>query len=300
MADATPNNNVDVPAPVLPDANPSRDNHTALYAAVEKALYALPSKFKTDLSISGVLATDIFTFNTAFAATIEYQVVQALNEMRDEWDAERRYSTYSFIRQAQQFPDVILKTTVPDAQPPILMGIELKSWYVLAKEKEPSFRFAVTPAVCCPQDLMVVYPWALENVLSGSPHLYAPFVIKAREAAEYRNNYWRSTIRANDTDALTLSAETTCYPVKSDRINDVPSRDTGNNFGRIARTGLMDEYIAAMFGQTLSGIPIEGWVTFFKLFTESAVQKDAVATLERRLKQALKLKFPDPLCATIG
>ena len=30
------------------------------------------------------------------------------------------------------------------------MGIELKGWYVLAKEREPSFRQKVTPAACSP------------------------------------------------------------------------------------------------------------------------------------------------------
>lgn len=30
------------------------------------------------------------------------------------------------------------------------MGIELKGWHVLAKEREPSFRYKVTPAACSP------------------------------------------------------------------------------------------------------------------------------------------------------
>jgi hypothetical protein len=49
------------------------------------------------------------------------------------------------------------------------MGIELKGWYVLAKEKEPSFRYKVTLTVCAPADLLVVVPWALSNVISGRP-----------------------------------------------------------------------------------------------------------------------------------
>ena len=44
------------------------------------------------------------------------------------------------------------------------MGIELKGWYVLAKEKEPSFRYKVTPAVCAPADLLVVVPWAYRYI----------------------------------------------------------------------------------------------------------------------------------------
>ena len=276
------------PLPLTPDAVAQAD-HSELYAAVSRALYALPSKFRTDLNISGVLASDIFTFNTAFAATIESQVVAALNAMRDEWDTGS-YAAYSFARQSQQFPDVILRTNVPGIDPPVLMGIELKSWYVLAKEKEPSFRFDVTPAVCAPEDLLVVYPWALESVLSGSPRLYDPFVVKARAAAEFRNIYWRDTIRGRAADSLTLSAETSCYPLKSDRINDVPSGDTGKNFGRVARTGLLDAYKKATFSQTLSGIPLDGWVTFFKMYTENAAAEQVTASLEKRLKQALEKK----------
>ena len=285
---------LDVPAALKPNADAAPSDHADLYAAVQNALYTLPSKFKTDLSISGVLASDIFTFNTAFAATIESQVVVALNAMREEWD-KGSYSAYSFVRQSQQFPDVILKTGVPGVDPPILMGIELKSWYVLAKEKEPSFRFDVTPAVCGPEDLLVIYPWALESVLSGSPRLYDPFIVKARDAAEFRNAYWRDTIRAGDANALTLSTETSCYPVKSDRINDVPLNDTGKNFGRVARTGMLDDYKKRTFSQTLSGIPLDGWVTFFKLYTENVSSEQVTASLERRLRQAMKAKFPDPL-----
>ena len=69
-----------------------------------------PSYFKTDLRISGVLATDLFTFNSSLGATIEAQVVEALNAIRGSWDPEQRYAAYSFVRQSQRFPDVILRT----------------------------------------------------------------------------------------------------------------------------------------------------------------------------------------------
>ena len=39
-----------------------------------------------------------------------------------------------------------------------LLGIELKGWYVLSKEGEPSGRYKVTPAACAPQDLLVIVP----------------------------------------------------------------------------------------------------------------------------------------------
>ena len=47
-----------------------------------------------------------------------------------------RYSTYTFVRQSQTFPDVILRNLADESDPPI-MGIELKGWYLFAKKAEP-------------------------------------------------------------------------------------------------------------------------------------------------------------------
>ena len=51
------------------------------------------------------------------------------------------------------------------------------------KEGEPSFRFTVSPTVCNPQDLMVVVPWVLSNVLSGSPEVFVPYIKSAKYIA---------------------------------------------------------------------------------------------------------------------
>jgi hypothetical protein len=125
----------------------------------------LPSRFQSELVISGVLATDLFAFNSSLGATIEEQFVASLNRLRNLWDPEQRYTLFSFERQPQTFPDVVLRASAPDVKPRVLMGIELKGWYVLAKEREPSFRYKVTPAVCAPGDLLTVVPWALSNVI---------------------------------------------------------------------------------------------------------------------------------------
>jgi hypothetical protein len=39
--------------------------------------------------------------------------------------------------------------------------------------------------------LIVVVPWVLGNVISGSPLLFEPFVESARFAAQYRNYHWQ-------------------------------------------------------------------------------------------------------------
>jgi hypothetical protein len=167
--------------------------HRALYRRVIDALHALPSRFHTSLQIAGISATDLFTLNTPLGAAIESSVVENLNSLRELWDPDGKYEVYSFVRQAQVFPDVRLQTTAPGVAEAdrILMGIELKGWFILAKEGEPSFRYKASPLVCAPQDLLVVFPWGLDEVISGTPRLMRPFVEEARYAAEHRNYYWR-------------------------------------------------------------------------------------------------------------
>ena len=146
------------PNPTEPDPN---WEHLVLWANVKAAIFALPSRFESELVISGVLATDLFAFNSSLGATIEDQVTASLNDLRSVLDPDNQYSLYGFERQPQTFPDVVLRSSGPDITPQIIMGIELKGWYILAKEREPSFRYKVTPAACAPADLLVVVPWTL-------------------------------------------------------------------------------------------------------------------------------------------
>ena len=266
------------PKPTEPKRN---WRHYKLWKAVTKAIYTMPARFESELVISGVLATDLFAFNSSLSATIEEQVVASLNELRSVWDPEQEYPLYSFVRQPQTFPDVVLRTSEPDAETPIIMGIELKGWYALAKEAEPSFRYNVTPAVCAPADLLVVVPWALSKVISGSPQVFAPYVIGARQAAEYRNWYWEHARGGKSKNrGVEMSAATNQYPKKSDPISDKPAIDSGN-FGRIARTRVMDEYIKELLGDTLAGIPLWAWQQFLLLFTENQTTEKIQAGLDR-------------------
>lgn len=252
--------------------------HRQLFDAVKIALFSLPSRFTSDLVISGVLATDLFSFNSSLGATIEAQVVDGLNELRTTWDPEGRYTAYTFVRQSQRFPDVVLRSAISNAD--VLMGIELKGWYALAKEGEPSFRYRVTPNVCAPQDLLVVYPWALSRVISGSPVLFQPYVESARYAALYRNYYWQ-TKKGKGDNGIRLSAVSHYYPQKNEEISDRPNSDSGGNFGRFARTGLMDAFITRLFDEELSGIPLWAWRRFFAIFNERAT----IAEIQQRIEQ---------------
>lgn len=275
------------PQPVQPD---ERWQYFTLYQDVYKALFALPTLFQSDLVISGVLATDLFTFNSSLGATIEAQVAAALNEERALWDPEHKYTLYRFVRQPQTFPDVTLRASAPDIRPQVLMGIELKGWYVLAKEREPSFRYKVTSAVCAPADLLVVYPWSLSNVISGSPRLFEPYVVSAKYAAEYRNYHWRYKKVGNSNGEIRLSSASGYYPIKSSPIADEAVNDKGGNFGRFARTGLMSDYIDKLVGEEIAGIPIKAWQGFLSIFSESWTEEKVIRALDQLASQYAQRK----------
>ena len=224
------------------------------------------------------MATDLHTLNTVLGATIEEQVVHTLNLTRNIWDPDGRYALYNFVRQAQTFPDVLLRRTAGDE---ILMGIELKGWYLLAKEAEPSLRFQVTRNACAAQDLIVVVPWVLDNVISGSPVLFEPFVESARFAAAYRNHHWRYVRRTTLDKEIDVPEGIRPYPRKSDPILDKPKADGGGNFGRLARTGMMDAYKLKLADLPLCGIKSIYWRDFLKTFQEGTTDQRARAALDR-------------------
>lgn len=258
--------------------------HYNLYQAVKNALYSLPSRFESSLRISGVLATDLYAFNSSLSATIEEQVVYSLNSLRSVWDPNQNYALYDFERRPQTFPDVVLKASSQYIKPQIILGIELKGWYVLAKESEPSFRYKVTPAACANADLLVVVPWALSEVVSGTPKVFAPFVVSAKYAAEYKNWYWQHKRTGTSNKSVTLSQVTQNYPTKSDMISDRPVSDSGGNFGRLARTGILDDYIPELFDERLVGIPLSAWQRFLSIFTESNSKVEMNNALEKLAK----------------
>jgi len=266
-------------APVPP---PSRQEPTSsdvdltLYTAVQETLFALPSRFESTLNIEGVLATDLHAFNTSLGASIEEQVVAALNGLRTRWDPDDKYPTYQFVRSPQRFPDVTLRSMIRGDESPPLLGIELKGWYVLSKEGEPSGRYKVTPAACALQDLIVIVPWALSNAVSGRPRLFTPYTESARYVAAYRNWWWQHKREAKTGQTgITMPSVATPYPAqKSDKISDVPESDGGSNFGRIPRLGIMDSYMAELMQNTLSGIPLWAWLDFLRPFAGEATEDD--------------------------
>ena len=242
---------------------PSSWTHYPLWQRVRNAIFACHDHFSTPTNIEGLLATDIYTLNTTLAATIEESFVKTLNDLRSVWDPEKQYETYAFERQAQTFPDVILRKQTNGSD--ILLGIELKGWYLLAKEEVPTFRFTVTEAACALWDFLVVVPWVLSNVLAGTPELYRPFVQTAVYCAQKRNHYWVEERKTRgESREIIVPKGIHPYPQKADNIADKAVSDSGNNFGRLARYGLMDEYIAQMQKSLIRGIAVKHWQSFFK------------------------------------
>jgi hypothetical protein len=247
------------PRPAQP---PTQWQHLSLWEAVRyRVLPQLPLYFRSTIQIGGISATEIYTFGTALSAAIEEEVVRVLNDLRDLWDPQQQYRHARFERQAQRFPDVLL---IDREKSDILFGIELKSWYLLAKEGEPSFRFTVTPKACSLADLLVIVPWAISYVVAGTPVMFEPFIESARYVAEYRNYWWQHMRRTDQDTAIHAPADAKPYPEGREQIADVPTHDPGRNFGRIARIGLMDAYIQRCMELSLLGISIRNWHTFFK------------------------------------
>jgi hypothetical protein len=280
------------PLPAAPtnSGGPAKSwKHRELYDRVLDALHALPARFRTSLRIAGISATDLFTLNTPLGAAIEQSVVESLNSIRELWDPTGQYEVYSFVRQAQVFPDVRLQTTAPGIPDPdrIIMGIELKGWFVLSKEGEPSFRYRATPAACAPADLLVVYPWSLAEVLSGAPRLMRPFVAEARYAAEMRNYYWQYKRQAQNPTVISAPHQAP-YPNKNQKFNDDAASDAGGNFGRVARSAIMEDFIKTLMDEPLAGIPALYWQAFLKIFAEGISGHEIEKKIARLREEANK------------
>lgn len=272
-----------VPAPVR-NLLPKGDPRTKLRSNVVDALASLPFYFTSTINMEGLDAGDLFSMNTLLGGAIEIQTVETLNRIRDVWDPDDEWQEYGFQRFSQSFPDVRLVHPSRPTEP--ALGIELKGWYLLSKEAEPSFRFTATAAACSPWDLIAVVPWSLSNVLSGTPRAHQPFVEQARYAAQMRTYYWKHLRRGNRTlrDAeISVPEGIAPYPPAGQAISDRPAQDGGKNFGRVARVqGLMTKWVAELLDSRVSGIPAQHWIEFLGAFSEST-DSDVVATKVARL-----------------
>lgn len=113
---------------------------------------------------------------------------------------------------------------------------------------------------------------------------------EAKFAAQLRNYHWQSSRTGRGGNAgITLATHRTPYPAqKTDQSSDRADGDGGGNFGRVARYGLLDTFVDATHKQLAAGIPIKAWLKFFKVFSDSARDIEAVLTeLDRLFRMEL-------------
>ncbi len=83
--------------------------------------------------------------------------------------------------------------------------------------------------------------------------------------------------------------------MKSDQVADKPRSDLGGNFGRLARTGIMDQYTAQIGDRFLCGVKIAHWREFLKVFRENADDgqiKQALTAIGDRVRRELASDVP--------
>ena len=255
---------------------PADDERTELREGVVRALRAVPMHFSSTINIEGLSATDLFAMNSLLGGAIEDQTVATLNATRAIWDPNGKWADCEFRRYAESFPDVRLERGTGNEP---LIGIELKGWYLLAKEEMPSFRFRASANAMTVWDLIAVFPWSLSNVISGTPILEPPYIEQAKYAADLRTYYWEHrSAKARPVE----HPETHPYPAPGSSYSDIVHDDAGGNFGRIARVrGLMDDWVADTMQTSLSGIEAHWWVRFLKLFDERSDE----STIRRKFEQ---------------
>ena len=244
------------------DAPDGTWEHYRVWRDVRSAIGLIRKEFNSAISVSGVSACDLHTWGRVLSATVEIEVVKCLNSVRNKWDGQREYAGCSFRRQPERYPDVVL--ACGERREDIILGIEVKSWYVMAKEGEPSFRFKTTLGACPPQDFLLVVPWSLSNVLSGTPIVFDPYLTGTRTVALQRNKWWAGIRESNDIADISVPDGVEPYPGARENIADEPASDAGGNFGRLARMGMFDEYKKLVNSEEVAGVAVSHWQQFLK------------------------------------
>ena len=281
MTDSLPT----APTPPLRAVLPKGVPRSRLVENVREAIRALPFYFGSKTIIEGLDAGDLFSLNSVLGGTIEVQAVSTLNRIRNVWDPDDEWTDYGFERFSQTFPDVRLVNRRDVTAEPLL-GIELKGWYLLSKEKAPSYRYTATRDACSEYDLLVVVPWHLADVLSGTPVVRDPYVEQARYAAEMRNYYWRHQRGTQLGTGIISPPGVHPYPSAKTKTSDKPEKDSGGNFGRVARVrGLMDEFIDKALNTPISGIEARHWIDFFRVFTDASDPEQVEQNMNRLLSR---------------
>lgn len=279
--------------PPFPSSFKAAPELVELRERVIETLFDLPAYFESRTDIHDVDVTDLFALNSALGASIEKQVVRVLNQQRERWD-DGRWTGFKFVRYSQTFPDVRLERPRSSAAPEVAFGVELKGWYLLSKELEPSYRFQAAVRACSELDILAVVPWHFDEVVSGTPTVLSPYIEPARWLAEARN-YWWAHVRRSRSPAgkrgVQVNQKVLPYPAAKMEMHDVPVEDSGGNFGRLARislpsqrpNGVMADFVRQASQLELLGVPVELWLLFLKANIDGRSVSDVRDDLVRKL-----------------
>ena len=227
---------------------------------------------------------------------IESRVVAFLNSHRHLWD-DGVWKEYHFIRSNESFPDVRL-VKVTDTKN-VVLGIELKSWFILSKEGEPSFRYRTAAEACDDGDLLCIIPWYLSDAVCGNPVLSSPWIYSAKAASEATKRHWvylRQTDTPCDLSQRGLDVPKGIKPYMEnarDKTNYKPYVDGGNNFGRLARTGIMDDFVRETLLTDILGIPANNWRLFLKAHTDSGTLNEIQKKIGQITRIPNSVEFDD-------
>lgn len=265
--------------PVLDEADP----RTALQRGVRRALTELPSYFSFDNQVSGINATDLFQLGTMLDAGIEVEVVRTLNRLRHLWDPDGRWLPYRFERSSQAFPNVRLLRSGTRASG-IALGVELRSWFLLAKQGVPHLRYRVTPAACAPYDLVCVVPWHLSNAVAGTAQVIEPWIADATYAAQWRDHWWQFVRPSQDAPGIYHPPDARPYPTRAEAVGAVPDDDGGHDYGSLAHCKpLMDDFLARTSRHEMLGIAVRSWYLFLRVHSDTANADDVAGALQAQL-----------------
>ncbi len=122
----------------------------------------------------------------------------------------------------------------------------------------------------------------------------APWIYRARAAAEHRNHWWQEIrVTTTDTGITPPAVPVHPYPTKTDEVADKPVADRGGNFGRLARTGVMDDFLRISLGTSVAGISAEHWIKFFRIYSEPRDDAKIDQWLQRRMTGILRRGAPE-------
>lgn len=120
MAGGVDSERVAEPTPPNPD---TAHRVTVLASRIRDALTALPIHFQSPTVMEGLDATDLFALNTVLGATIEVQVVEALNRMRDVWDPEGEWPLHALAGIPARDWAAFLRKHTDDSDPETVWSI---------------------------------------------------------------------------------------------------------------------------------------------------------------------------------